>query len=63
MTDKELKITKAYIELDDALKAIDDSHDCHASAEDGCDCHTIGFMRLDLAKIKSFILEHQNGKM
>jgi len=62
MTEKELTIAKAYIALDDALKEIDDTHDCHASTEDGCDCEVIGFMRLDLAKIKSFILEYENNK-
>lgn len=59
MTEKELTITKAYIDLDDALKAIDDTHDCHASSEDGCGCEAIGYMRLDLAKIRSFLLEHE----
>lgn len=57
-----MKIARAYIDLDDALKSIDDTHDCHASSEDGCDCEAIGYMRLDLAKIKSFILEHDNKR-
>lgn len=53
-------VEHAYNIIDSVLEAIDSDHDCHASAEDGCDCQTIGFMRLDLAKIKSFILEHDN---
>lgn len=51
-------IDKAYILLDDELKAIDDGHDCHAGAEDGCDHHTIGYMRLDLERIYKFIITH-----
>lgn len=53
------EVDKAYILIDDALKAIEDGHDCHATPEDGCDCITIGYMRLDLAKIRSFIQEHE----
>lgn len=52
----------AYILLDDALKDITDNHDCHMSPDDGCDCHTIGYMRLDLAKIRSFLIEHEDHK-
>lgn len=56
------KIQKAYTDLDDALVAIDSEHDCHASADDGCDCITLGHMRLDLSEIYKFITKYYEKK-
>lgn len=55
--ENQTQLLQAYNTLDNALENAIDSHDCHASPDDGCDCITVGFMRMELNQIYEFIIK------
>lgn len=55
--ENQTQLLQAYNILDNALEDVLDGHDCHASPDDGCDCITIGFMRMELNQIYEFIIK------